>query len=94
MAERNDNTVLIGKKPVMSYVLACMTLIQGNQSPEIIIKARGRAICSAVDTAQILMNKFAKDVEVKEIEIDTEEVKNRETGQNTNVSAITIILKK
>lgn len=94
MTERNDNTILIGKKPVMSYVLACMTLVQANENSEIILKARGRAICAAVDTAQILMNKFAKDVKVKDIQIDTEEVENRDTGQNTNVSSITIILQK
>jgi DNA-binding protein Alba len=40
------------------------------------------------------MNKFAKEVKVQDIQIDTEEVENRETGQNTNVSSITIILKK
>ena len=94
MTERNDNTILIGKKPVMSYVLACMTLVQANENSEIILKARGRAICAAVDTAQILMNKFAKDVKVKDIQIDTEEVENRDTGQNTNVSSIAIILQK
>ena len=94
MTERNDNTILIGKKPVMSYVLACMTLVQANENSEIILKARGRAICAAVDTAQILINKFAKDVKVKDIQIDTEEVENRDTGQNTNVSSITIILQK
>ena len=94
MTERNDNTILIGKKPVMSYVLACMTLVQANENSEIILKARGRAICAAVDTAQILMNKFAKDVKLKDIQIDTEEVENRDTGQNTNVRSITIILQK
>ena len=39
-------------------------------------------------------NKFAKDVKVNDIQIDTEEVENRDTGQNTNVSSITIILQK
>jgi len=82
-------TVLIGKKPVMNYVLACLTLLQ-NGANLVILKARGRAISKAVDTAQILMKRFATDVKVKKIEIDTEQVKNSETGNLSNVSSILI----
>jgi len=87
------NTVLIGKKPVMNYVLACLTLIQ-NGSASITLKARGRAISKAVDTAQILMKRFATDVKVKSISIDTEQVKNSETGTMSNVSSILIEIGK
>jgi DNA-binding protein len=83
------NTVLIGKKPVMNYVLACLTLLQ-NGASLVTLKARGRAISKAVDTAQILMKRFATDVKVKRIEIDTEQVKNTETGNLSNVSSILI----
>ena len=49
----SSNVVLVGKKPVMNYVLATLTLL--NQGvPEIIIKARGRAISKAVDTVEIV----------------------------------------
>ena len=82
-------TVLIGKKPVINYVLACLTLLQ-NGANLVILKARGRAISKAVDTAQILMKRFATDVKVKKIEIDTEQVKNSETGNLSNVSSILI----
>jgi len=82
-------TVLIGKKPVMNYVLACLTLLQ-NGANLVTLKARGRAISKAVDTAQILMKRFATDVKVKKIEIDTEQVKNSETGNLNNVSSILI----
>jgi DNA-binding protein len=82
-------TVLIGKKPVMNYVLACLTLLQ-NGANLVTLKARGRAISKAVDTAQILMKRFATDVKVKKIEIDTEQVKNSETGNLSNVSSILI----
>ena len=89
----DTSTVLIGKKPVMNYVLACLTLIQ-NGSASITLKARGRAISRAVDTAQILMKRFAPDVKVKNISIDTEQVKNIETGTMSNVSSILIELGK
>ncbi len=83
------STVLVGKKPVMNYVLACLTLLQ-NGASLVTLKARGRAISKAVDTAQILMKRFATDVKVKKIEIDTEQVKNTETGNLSNVSSILI----
>ena len=83
------STVLVGKKPVMNYVLACLTLLQ-NGASLVTLKARGRAISKAVDTAQILMKRFATDVKVKKIEIDTEQVKNSETGNLSNVSSILI----
>ncbi|MBN2335159.1 RNA-binding protein, partial [Candidatus Bathyarchaeota archaeon] len=38
-----SNTVFIGKKPVLNYVLACMTLFKSGHE-EIIVKARGRSI--------------------------------------------------
>jgi len=85
--------VLIGKKPVMNYVLACLTLLQ-NGSSSITLKARGRAISRAVDTAQILMKRFATEVKVKTIAIDTEQVKNIETGTMSNVSSILIEIGK
>ena len=85
----DTSTVLIGKKPVMNYVLACLTLLQ-NGSSLITLKARGRAFSKAVDTAQILIKRFATDVKVKSISIDTEQVKNIETGTMINVSSILI----
>ena len=51
------NVVYVGNKPVMNYVLACVTqLNQG--ADEIVVKARGRAISRAVDVAEILKNRF------------------------------------
>lgn len=86
------NVVYIGNKPVMNYVLAVVTQInEGN--PEVILKARGRAISRAVDVAEIVRNRFISDIEIENIEISTEEVSNRE-GSNSNVSAIEIKLKK
>ena len=91
MAE--TNSVFIGKKPVMNYVLACLTLFQ-NGSDSVIIKARGRAISKAVDVAQIAVKRFATGKNVKKIDIDTEQVKSSETGNVNNVSSIEIRLSK
>ncbi|MCP8307702.1 MAG: DNA-binding protein Alba [archaeon] len=87
------NSVFIGKKPVMNYVLACLTLFQNGSDP-VIIKARGRAISKAVDVAQIAVKRFATGINVKKINIDTEQVKSSETGNMNNVSSIEIYLGK
>lgn len=84
------NVVYVGNKPVMNYVLACVTqLNQGAE--EIIVKARGRAISRAVDVAEILKNRFMTSVEIKDIKISTEQINTAEGGQ-ANVSAIEISL--
>ncbi len=86
-----ENVVFIGTKPVMNYVLAVIT--QFNEGTgDVILKARGRAISIAVDVAEITRNRFLQGLEVKNIEIGTEEV----TGERgtSNVSTIEISLGK
>jgi DNA-binding protein len=87
-----ESTVYIGNKPLMNYVLAVVTQMNGGTS-EVVLKARGRAISRAVDVAEIVRNKFILDAELGTIEISTEEVTNNE-GSNSNVSAIEIQLSK
>lgn len=87
-----ENVVYIGTKPVMNYVLAVVTQMNGGTS-EVMLKARGRAISRAVDVAEIVRNKFILDAELRNIDISTEEVSNRE-GSNSNISAIEIQLSK
>jgi len=87
-----DNLVYIGNKPVMNYVLAVVTQINGGLQ-EVTLKARGRAINRAVDVAEIVRNKFITDLELGDINISTEETENRE-GSMSNVSAIEIKLLK
>ena len=90
MAE--ENSVFIGKKGAMSYVLAVVTqLNQG--AKEVNIKARGRAISRAVDVVEIVRNKFVKDLKVDNIGISTEEISTEE-GNTLKVSAIEIKLIK
>lgn len=91
--EDNYSTIFVGRKPVMSYVLACLTLLQ-NGASEITLKARGRAISKAVDAAQILTKRFVPDVTIKSVDIDTEQVKSIESGGMNNVSSMEIHLSR
>ncbi|WP_292730805.1 DNA-binding protein Alba [Methanoculleus sp.] len=85
----NDNTVFVGNKPVMNYVLAVVTQFN-NGAEEVAIKARGKAISRAVDTAEIALNRFLANVNKKEIFTSTEMI-DTDTGK-TNVSSIEIVL--
>ncbi|MDH5634239.1 MAG: DNA-binding protein Alba [Candidatus Bathyarchaeota archaeon] len=86
----SDNVVLIGRKPVMNYVVACLTLFNTGEK-NLCIKARGRAISTAVDTVELLRRAFIKDAALKSIAIGTQEVQ-REEGRKSNVSTIEITL--
>lgn len=93
MAEKeitDENTIFVGNKPPMSYVLAVVTQFNGG-SDEVVIKARGRAISRAVDTAEITRNRFVQNAKIKEIKIGTESITNEE-GRSSNVSSIEIAL--
>ena len=87
----DENVIYVGQKPPMSYVLAVVTQFQSSGSDEVVIKARGRSISTAVDTAEIVRNRFIKDAKIKDIIISTESMTNEE-GRNSNVSSIEIIL--
>jgi len=89
MQQVKENTVFVGNKPVMNYVLAVVTQFN-NGAEEVAIKARGKAISRAVDTAEISLNRFLEGVVKKEIIISTEII-DTDTGK-TNVSSIEIIL--
>jgi len=86
----DENTIFVGNKPPMSYVLAVVTQFNGG-SDEVLIKARGRAISRAVDTAEIVRNRFVQTAKIKDIKIGTESITNEE-GRNSNVSSIEIAL--
>jgi DNA-binding protein len=87
----DENVIYVGRKPPMSYVLAVVTQFNTTGSDEVVIKARGKSISTAVDTAEIVRNRFIKDAELKDIKIGTESVTNEE-GRTSNVSLIEIIL--
>ena len=88
----NENIVYIGNKPIMNYCMAVLTSLKDVGS-SVTLKARGRAISTAVDVAEVTKNRFMENLTVENIEIGTEELENLD-GQMRNVSSIAITLKK
>ncbi len=84
-----SNTVFVGRKPVLNYVLACLTLLKSGES-EVLIKARGRSISTAVDVVEVTKNRFVNDLKVVDISIGTERLTSPDRDQPTNVSSIEI----
>ena len=89
---KDPNTIYVGTKPAMSYVLAVITHFNSSDVKEVSLKARGRAITTAVDTAEIVRRKFLKELKADKIAIGTEELQ-REDGTR-NVSTMEIKLKR
>jgi DNA-binding protein len=88
----SQNIVYIGRKPLMAYTMAVMTSLR-SQGDEVVLKARGRAISTAVDVAEVVRNQFIEDLQVKEISIGTELLEGMD-GSTRNVSTISIMLSK
>ena len=86
----NENVVFIGKKNIMSYVLAVVTQFNSGVK-EVIVKARGKVKSRAVDVTEIVRNRFVSDAEIKDVKIMTEEITG-EDGNKNKVSAIEIVL--
>jgi archaea-specific DNA-binding protein len=89
------NSVLIGHKPVMNYVLACITLFHAG-AKQVNIKARGKSISQAIDVAEVVRRKFLPNTKVAKIIIGTDRLAPSDgEGTNlTNVSTIEITLEK
>ena len=89
-----NNAVLVGNKPVMNYVLACITIFHGG-AKEVNVKARGQAISRAIDVAEVVRRRFLPDVKIQKIGIGTDQLQAREeNGQLINVSTIEITLQR
>jgi DNA-binding protein len=88
--EEEPNIVRIGKKPVMNYVVACMTLLN-NGVAEVMVRGRGQSITKAVETVDLLKRAFMKNIQIHRVDIGTEEIK-REDGSIASLSMIEIIL--
>jgi DNA-binding protein len=92
MSDHANNTIFIGAKPPMNYVLAIVTHFNSGHD-EVLLKARGRAISRAVDVAEIVRNRFVEEADVKDVRIGTERV-TTDKGRTSNVSSIEILLAK
>jgi DNA-binding protein Alba len=79
----------------MSYVLAIITSLSQGTGKEITLKARGQAITTAVDVAEITRSRFLKDLKVAKIAIGTESMPPREGESGSRmVSTMEITLAK
>ena len=77
---------------MMAYCMAVMSAMRDNNS-EVTLMARGRAISTAVDVAEVVMNQYISDLSVRDITIGTEQLES-EDGRPRNVSNIAITLAK
>ena len=89
----NQNIVYVGSKNPMNYVMAVMRAINQNDIDEVFLKARGRAISTAVDVAEITRTRFLTELSEPVVEISTEELPDM-NGAVRNVSTISILLKR
>jgi DNA-binding protein len=93
MAEQT--IIYIGNKPFMNYVTAVAMQFTSQDAKEVVIKARGRYISRAVDVAEVVRKKFmAGQVDVKSINIDSEERQVDQSGKKRRISSIEIVLVK
>ena len=89
--ERARPTVFVGSKPVIAYVVAA--LMELSKGREVAVKARGRSICRAVDTVQVIRTKYLSgSLKIKRIEFGSEPYPPEEGSGNRFVSCIEIIL--
>ena len=89
----DQNVVYIGRKPVMSYVLAVMTHLNRPDAKEVVLKAKGSAITIVVDTAEVTRRRFMETLQVDKIDVGTEEL-TQQDGRKRAVSTIEITLKR
>jgi len=84
--------VLVGHKPVLTYVRAIVTMFNVEGAERVTVKARGKVISRAVDVAEMIRRSFLRGlVDVEEITTGTEFVE-VEGGRERAVSTITIVL--
>jgi DNA-binding protein Alba len=89
---RPPNIVFIGKKPILTYLNATLTLLANE--PVVIIKARGRSIITAVDVSQMIVKRMsAMGYRVSGVRIFSERLESKD-GKERNVSTIEIDVSK
>lgn len=89
-----ESIVYVGRKPPMNYVLAVMAGFGASDTKAVTLKARGRAISTAVDVAEISRRRFLNDVKVDRIIVGGEDLPIEEENRVKTVSTIEITLKR
>lgn len=91
--KKDTNEIFIGSKPFMSYVNAVKTQIHKGQK-EIILKARGRPILTAVNVSEFI-ERVNEDIIISSVGIGNSSfMSNDEPSKKITVSTIEIILSK
>jgi len=85
-------TVYIGRKPAMNYVLAVIRSFTAADVEKVVLKARGMAIKTAVDVAEVTCRRFLGNVTVGKIDIGSEDMSVKESNRTKTVSTIEITL--
>jgi DNA-binding protein len=83
-------TVFIGHKPMKAYLIACLTLLASG-SKRLVLKARGEAINTLVDTTEVLKRQNPL-VKVESITLGTEVFPDPRTQRDRNVSTMEIVV--
>src|SRR5205823_13839262 len=77
------DTILIGKKPIMAYATAVMMHFNTG-AKKLSLKARGRAISTAVDVVEEVNNRFFQGSLVKDVILCTEGVGEGQDARNVS----------
>jgi DNA-binding protein len=89
---RPSNIIFIGKKPILTYLNATLTLLANE--PTVTIKARGRSIVTAVDVSQMIVKRMsAMGYRVSGVRIFSERLESKD-GKERNVSTIEVDVSK
>ena len=89
-----EQVVFVGGKPFMNYVTAVVMQFTTSGANKVIVRSRGKFISRAVDVAEIVNGRFLTDsVEISNVEIGSEDFKNKE-GRQIRVSTIDIHIDK
>jgi DNA-binding protein len=84
--------VFIGKKPILTYLNATLTLLANE--PTVTIKARGRSMVTAVDVSQMIIKRMnAMGYTISGIRIFSERLESND-GKERNVSTMEIDVSK
>ena len=85
---RPTNVVFIGKKPILTYVNATLTLL--SNEPTVTVKARGKNITIAIDVSQVIVKRMnAVGYRVSNVRIFSERLTSLD-GKERNVSVMEI----
>jgi len=89
MSNNSNDTIFIGKKPLMTYVTS--TIVQLATKPSVTIKARGLTTSTAIDVSQIVLKKTKPAFEISNVSINSESLVSTD-GRNRDVSTIEITI--